>query len=145
MSSEITIGPGSRVVLHYRMVLEDGTVADETAEGEPLEFTVGDGSIAAPLEAMMEGMAAGESAGFLVTPDQGFGFRDRQNVHSMPRSEFPQGMPLERGTVIGFTTPSGEEVPGTVMDADGESVRVDFNHPLAGRTFRFEVDILSVG
>ncbi len=138
------IGPGSRVMLRYRMVLEDGTVADESDSEEPLEFTMGDGTLLFGLETLLRGMAAGESASLRVTPEQGFGFRDTENVHTMPRDQFPSAMSLEQGTIIGFTTPSGEEVPAMVLDADGESVQVDFNHPLAGHTLNFEVEILSV-
>ncbi|WP_303907617.1 FKBP-type peptidyl-prolyl cis-trans isomerase [Thiohalomonas denitrificans] len=137
------ITPGSRVTLRYRMVLEDGTVADESGD-EPLEFTVGDGTLIAGLESMMTGMTAGESATLLVTPEQGFGYRDIDNVHPMPREEFPEKLPLTRGTIIGFTSPSGEEVPGMVLEADDESVQIDFNHPLAGHTLQFDVEILAV-
>ena len=141
--SRQTVAAGSRVTLHYRMVLEDGTIADETGE-EPLEFTVGDGTLIVGLESMVMGMKAGESASLLVTPEQGFGFRDADNVHAMPQGEFPEDMPLKPGTVIGFASPSGEEVPGMVLEANDESVQVDFNHPLAGHTLNFEVEILSV-
>ncbi|SCZ51629.1 FKBP-type peptidyl-prolyl cis-trans isomerase [Thiohalomonas denitrificans] len=137
------IASGSRVTLRYRMVLEDGTVADESGD-EPLEFTVGDGTLIAGLESMMTGMRAGESATLLVTPEQGFGYRDTDNVHPMPREDFPEELPLTRGTVIGFTSPSGEEVPGMVLEADDESVQIDFNHPLAGHTLQFEVEVLAV-
>lgn len=142
MSAEI--GPGRRVTLHFRMILEDGTVADETPPDEPLVFTVGDGSLVPGLEAMLTGMAAGESANLLVMPDEAFGFRDADNVHTLPREQFPADMPLEPGTVIGFSVPSGDELPGMVLEADEASVRVDFNHPLAGHVLNFQVEILAV-
>ena len=143
-TSRKEVGPGARVTLHYRMLLEDGTVADETGQDQPLVFTVGDGTLVTGLESMLLGMRPGDKASLLVTPGQAFGFRDSGNVHTLPREQFPIDMPLKPGTVIGFTVPSGDELPGTVIEVDGESVKVDFNHPLAGRILNFEVEILSV-
>ena len=62
----------------------------------------------------------------------------------MPRSEFPADMPLEPGLIVGFTTPSGEEVPGAIQEIKGDDVVVDFNHPLAGHEVIFDVEILEV-
>ena len=62
----------------------------------------------------------------------------------MPRSEFPTEIQLEAGLIIGFTTPSGEEVPGAIQEIKDEEVVVDFNHPLAGHEVIFDVEILEV-
>ncbi|MEL0583444.1 MAG: hypothetical protein AAES65_00980 [Candidatus Thiodiazotropha sp. (ex. Lucinoma kazani)] len=61
-----------------------------------------------------------------------------------PRADFPPDMELEEGLVIGFDTPTGEELSGIVLEAEEDTVKVDFNHPLAGREITFEVEILSV-
>lgn len=137
------IGPGREVTLHYRMRLEDGTVVDET-EAEPLTFTVGDGTLIPGLESFLTGLAAGAEERFLIAPEEAFGLRDPDNVHTLARSEFPAEMPLEPGTVIGFSTPSGEELPGMVVEADADRVMVDFNHPLAGHQLTFEVRVVAV-
>ncbi len=137
------IGPGCRVTMHYRMLLGDGTVVDESGD-EPLSFTMGDGTLIEGLEWLLGGLHAGAEERFLVAPEQAFGFRDPENVHKMPRDDFDPEMPLEPGTVIGFATPSGEEVPGIVLESDTESVTVDFNHPLAGRDLTFEVRVLTL-
>jgi len=138
------IGPDSRVTLHYRMALDDGTEVDSSFGDEPLSFRMGDGSLVAGLEELLVGLAVGARERFMVGPGQAFGYHDPDNIQSVERSAFGPEIPLEPGTVIEFSTPAGDEVLGTVMEADAETVRVDFNHPLAGRSFVFEVEILEV-
>ncbi|HKK14850.1 MAG TPA: FKBP-type peptidyl-prolyl cis-trans isomerase [Gammaproteobacteria bacterium] len=145
MSEETNaIGPGSRVTMHFSITLEDGTVADDTAGGEPLTFVMGDGSLIEGLELALYGLKAGDRQCLELEPQQAFGFWDPDNVHMLQRSDFPADMALEPGLIIGFTTPGGDEVPGAVREVAGENVKVDFNHPLAGHTLVFETHILAV-
>jgi FKBP-type peptidyl-prolyl cis-trans isomerase SlpA len=65
-------------------------------------------------------------------------------MQSLSREEFPQGISLEPGVIVEFTTPGGDEIPGTIVKVGDESVEVDFNHPFAGRDLVFEVEILEV-
>ncbi len=138
------IGPGSRVTLHFALRLEDGMVADETLEDEPMRFTMGDGTLIEGLELALLGLRAGDHQVLKIPPEVGFGFRDPEAVTEMPRSDFPAGLKLEEGLIIGFTTPTGEEVPGAIVELREESVVVDLNHPLAGHEVEFEVRILAV-
>lgn len=144
MSGPRRIGAGTAVTLHYRIALEDGTEVDSTFGQEPLTFAVGDGTLVHGLEQVLYGLEEGAQRTFLVGPDQAFGQRDETSVHTLPRSDFAPDMPLEPGFILGFDTPSGEEIPGTVLEVGEEEVRVDFNHPLAGRNIVFEVRILAV-
>jgi FKBP-type peptidyl-prolyl cis-trans isomerase SlpA len=140
-----SIGNGSHVRLHYSIALEDGTIADSTREdNEPLDFTLGDGTMVEGLELALIGLKAGERQSLRIGPENAYGFRDEANVHIMPRSDFSQDMNLERGLIIGFTAPSGLEIPGTILDVGEDEVKVDFNHPLAGHEITFDVEILSV-
>ena len=134
----------SKVVMHYRITLEDGTEADSSFGEEPLHFTIGDGSLSEALEQVLIGLECGTRETIDLSPEQAFGYPDTANIHEMPRSEFSDDMTLEPGVIIGFTTPSGEELPGMVLEADDETVKVDFNHPLAGHNLKFEVEILEV-
>lgn len=139
------IGESSKVVMHYRISLEDGTVADSTWEdNEPIAFTVGDGNLLPGLEQSLFGLKPGAHERFLLSPEQGFGYKDTANIHDMPRDDFDPAMAVEPGMVIGFTLPNGEEVPGMVLEVTEASVRVDFNHPFSGHELNFEVEILSV-
>lgn len=144
MSSVPEITRGSHIRLHYTITLEDGTEADSSRDGEPLEFALGDGTMLEALEDFLLGMRAGQRATWSVSPEQGFGYPDAEAVHVMPRNDFPADMDLAPGVIIAFTTPAGDEVPGTVTALDDAEVTVDFNHPLAGRTLSFDVEILAV-
>ncbi len=130
--------------MHYTLSLKDGTVVDSTEGEGPLGLRIGDGTLDAGLEKLLVGMRAGGKRSFRISPGGAFGEPEPANVHSMDRSEFPAGMQLKEGVVVGFTTPSGEEVAGTLMEVMDSSVLVDFNHPLAGRELDFEVEIISV-
>lgn len=143
--STTTIGPESRVVMHYRITLEDGTIADSTWEdNEPLAFVMGDGTMMAGMEQSLLGLQKGEHRQIHLSPDQAFGYKDTGNIHDMPRDDFDPQMPVEPGMVIGFTLPNGDELPGMVMEVAEAFVRVDFNHPFSGHELNFEVEILSV-
>jgi FKBP-type peptidyl-prolyl cis-trans isomerase SlpA len=134
----------STVTLHLSLTLDDGTVAESTFEGEPLTFTLGDGALDYGLELGLYGLVRGDKQRLTLDPGQAFGQRDPGRVHSLPRDAFATDMALEPGVIIGFETESGEELPGAVLEADEHSVQVDFNHPLAGRTIIYEVEILDV-
>lgn len=140
----LTIGPGSRVTMYFKLSLTDGTVADSTEEGEPMTFTMGDGTLIEGLEMVLYGLKVGDKQCLEIGPRDTFGFPDEDNIHTMPRSEFAAELPLEEGIVLGFTTPSGEEVPGTIHEVRDEEVVIDFNHPLAGRPVVFDVEILDI-
>jgi len=147
MSADIealTIGPGSEVLMYFTLSLADGTVADSTRDGEPLRFVMGDGTLIEGLELVLYGLKVGDRQCLSIGPRDAFGFPTEENIHTMPRSEFPDEMQLEPGMIIGFNTPSGEEVPGTIQELKGDEVVVDFNHPLAGHEVIFEVEILEV-
>jgi len=143
--STTAIAENSKVVMHYRISLEDGTVADSTWEdSSPIAFTVGDGNLLPALEQSLFGLSAGARERFHLSPEQGFGYKDTANIHDMPRDDFDPAMPLEPGMVIGFTLPNGEELPGMVLEVNEAFVRVDFNHPFSGHELNVEVEILSV-
>jgi FKBP-type peptidyl-prolyl cis-trans isomerase SlpA len=140
----LTIGPGSEVLMHFTLSLADGTVADSTRDGEPLRFVMGDGTLIEGLELVLYGLKAGDRQCLSIEPRDAFGFPDEANIHTMPRAEFPGEMQLEPGLIVGFTTPSGEEVPGAIQEIKGDEVVVDFNHPLSGHEVIFDVEILEV-
>lgn len=138
------ISPESTVTLHLSLGLEDGTVAESTFEDEPLTFTMGDGTLVEGLELGLYGLQAGTNQRLVLEPEQAFGLHDPAKLQQLPRAEFPTELALEPGIIIGFDTPSGEELPGTIISLTDETVEVDFNHPLAGRVVVFEVEIIAV-
>ena len=138
------ISPESTVTLHLSLSLEDGTVAESTFEDEPLTFTMGDGTLEEGLELGLYGLKVGDTQRLILEPGQAFGLHDPAKLHQLSRSEFSTDLELEPGVIIGFDTPTGEELPGTIISLTDELVDIDFNHPLAGRVVVFEVEIITV-
>jgi FKBP-type peptidyl-prolyl cis-trans isomerase SlpA len=141
--SEQKISDGSEVTIRFRLSLEDGTVVESTEGEEPLSFTLGDGTMIEALEEVIKDLTVGERHTYLLGPEEAFGYPDEENIHQMPRSEFPDSIHLEEGQIIAFTTPTGEEVPGAILEIGADTVKVDFNHPLAGRNLAFDVELLA--
>ena len=138
------IGPASRVTLHLSISLEDGTEVLSSYDGDPLCFTMGDGTLAPGLEALLFGFAVGTDTQLLADGAAVYGSADPDLVHDLPRTDLPAGFAPEPGQVIAFDTPGGQETAGTVLAVSDEQVRVDFNHPLATRGLRIAVQVLAV-
>ena len=141
--SEYRIDEGMEVTLHFTLKLEDGTVVDSTRDKEPATFQVGDGNLPPGFERPLTGMTGGESGSFEITPEHGFGQHNPQNIQLLSRDDFADIEP-EIGTVMSFADPAGGELPGVIVAVNERQVEVDFNHPLAGRTLTFEVEVLDV-
>ena len=134
----------STVTLHVSLSLEDGTVAESTFGNEPLTFTLGDGVLDYGLELGLYGLERGDKQRLVLDPGQAFGQHDSARVHTLSRDTFAADLTLEPGVIIAFETAAGEELPGAVLEVGEDTVKVDFNHPLAGRTIIYEVEILDV-
>jgi FKBP-type peptidyl-prolyl cis-trans isomerase SlpA len=135
---------GSRVRLHYAMVLPDGSEIVSTYADEPLLFTLGDGTMETPLELALIGLRPGDEQTLQVSGSEIYGAVDPDNQQWIERGEFPTGMELREGQIIGFTTPEGDTVAGAVTRIEPARILLDFNHPLSGRSFDFKVTILEV-
>ncbi len=138
------IAPGTRVVMHYSLLLDSGYVADSSGD-EPLEFMLGDGTLEPGLERHLVGLDSGAKREIAIAPGTVFPFPSKAAVQAVERSAFPEDMPLEAGLIYEFNTPAGDVVPGRILGLEEGSVTVDFNHPLAGQSFTFMVEILEVG
>ena len=141
---QLTIGPDSEVTMTFSLMLTDGTVVEQTEEGEPMTFRMGDGTLVHGLELSLYGLKEGDHQSLEIDPLNAFGFPDEENIHPVPRDEFAPELPLDEGTILSFSIPSGEEIPGMIREVKENEVMVDFNHPLAGRNVIFEVDILGI-
>lgn len=141
----MTIADNSTVTLHFTIKLKDGSVADSTQNmGKPARFVVGDGSLSPNFEQCLLGLKAGESKSIELAADDAFGQPNPDNIHHMDKSKFVGDAQVEVGTIMAFSSPDGMEIPGIITAIEGESVTVDFNHPLAGQDVIFDVEILSV-
>ncbi|QSP96122.1 FKBP-type peptidyl-prolyl cis-trans isomerase [Marinobacter salinisoli] len=141
---ELPVDKGTRVKLHFSLRMDDGDVIDSTFDKEPATLEIGDGNLPESFESLLMNMTAGDHDTFEVPPEKAFGQRNPNNLQTFKRHEFSADMVLEPGVVISFADASQSELPGVVVRVEGDEVEVDFNHPLAGRTLTFEVEILDV-
>jgi FKBP-type peptidyl-prolyl cis-trans isomerase SlpA len=143
MTEDLRIGPDKQVTLHFALNLENGDVVDSTFDKKPATFKVGDGNLLPGFEAALFGLKAGDKRTLQVEPEHGFGQPNPQNVQVMPRSQF-EGMELSEGLLVIFNDAANTELPGVVKAFDDSQVTIDFNHPLAGKTLSFQVEIIEV-
>lgn len=141
--SAVRIGPDKEVTLHFALNLENGDVVDSTFDKKPATFKVGDGNLLPGFEAKLFGLKAGDQRTLQVEPENAFGQPNPQNVQIMPRSQF-EGMELSEGLLVIFNDAANTELPGVVKAFDEAQVTIDFNHPLAGKTLNFQVEIIEV-
>lgn len=140
---EQRIGSQTQVTLHFAIRLENGDLVDSTEGKAPATFCVGDGNLLPGFEQALFGLKAGDKRSLPISPEQGFGQPNPQNVQVMPRSQFTD-MPLSEGLLIIFQDAAKGELPGVVKAFDEQQVSIDFNHPLAGKPLTFEVEIIEV-
>lgn len=134
----------SLILMHYSITLSNGSVIESSFDNDPVEITMGNGDLTEGMELSLFGLEEGDSQTLTLTPEQGFGVRDENNIHLMPTTDFPDNLPAEPGLSFSFETSDGREIPGTVVRLKDDMVEIDFNHPLAGHEIVFSVDILSV-
>ena len=144
VKSNVTIGSGKRVTLHFSVILLDGTLIDSTKQKDAATFVVGDGNLLPGFEQSIFGLKAGDKRSVVLEAENAFGPYNDDNIQHMHRSRFSQDTDLEIGMVMSFADKSNGEIPGVVKSLDGDNVVIDFNHPLAGRDLTFEVEIINV-
>ncbi len=133
------------VGLDYVLRFADGEEVDRSEEGEPLYFLQGRRQIIPGLEAELVGMVAGESKKVVVQPADGYGDYDPDDHQTLPLDAFPEDMELEVGMDLFVRdAQSDEQFQVFVKEIQPDSVLLDFNHPLAGKTLHFDVKVVTV-
>jgi FKBP-type peptidyl-prolyl cis-trans isomerase SlpA len=134
----------SLLLMHYSISLTNGTEIESSYHDEPVEVTMGSGVLTEGMELALFGLETGDRQTLTLTPEQGFGLRDEDNIHMMPLADFPDDLKPESGLVFEFETPGGEDILGTILSVRDGMAEVDFNHPLAGQALVFSVEILDI-
>ncbi|MFY9396870.1 MAG: peptidylprolyl isomerase [Desulfomonilia bacterium] len=138
----IPIKQGDTIRVHYTGRFEDGVIFDSSVGGEPLEFTLGSHQVIPGFESAAEGMMVGESKTVSIDPEQAYGAYNENLVVDMPREYFPEDIEPELGMRLIIVDNNGEELPVVVSSIKDESVRLDANHPLAGKTLVFDIEVV---
>ncbi len=137
------IAQNSVVAFHYTLTNDTGEVLDSSEGREPLTYLHGAGNIIPGLEKELEGRQAGDTLNAVVAPGEGYGEQQDQLVQEVPRDAFQGVEGIEPGMQFQAQTQGGPLMV-TVTKVEGDTVTVDGNHPLAGQTLNFAVEIASV-
>jgi len=119
----------------------DGELIDSSQETGPIQFIQGNGEIIRGLEREIQGMKKDETKNVTVSPEEGYGAVDPDAIIEVPRSEFPPSIPLEPGTDLQVRDNEGHTMDARIVDVGAETIRLDFNHPLAGKDLTFHVTV----
>jgi FKBP-type peptidyl-prolyl cis-trans isomerase SlyD len=128
--------------IDYTLTDDKGELLDSSEDDGPLSYLHGHGNIVPGLEKALEGKTVGDSLKITLPPSDGYGEHDKKLIQTMPRDRFPDGE-IELGTRF-HAESRGESRVLTVTAVNDRGVTVDGNHPLAGRTLRFEVTVREV-
>ena len=129
---------GDTVSVHYRGTLDSGEEFDSSRGREPLTFVVGGGQIIKGFDDAVRGLSVGETVKVRLEPDQAYGQPRQDMVFEVPRSQAPEGI------AAGNQVQLSNGAPATVVEVTDTAVRIDANHPMAGKALNFEIEVVEV-
>lgn len=132
------------VKVHYTGKLSDGQIFDTSEGKEPLEFTLGQGSLIPGFEKGLIDMKLNEKKTITISKDDAYGDLSEELIQEVPKSQLPAEMTLEVGMGLVSKTPEGQEMNLLVVEVREESVVLDGNHPLAGKDLIFELEVVAI-
>ena len=135
---------GDRVKVHFEGYLEDGTVFGSTMDDEPFEFTIGEKNMLPGFENAVIGMQKGDTKTITLPPEEAYGSPKKELVSVMQRSGFPKEINLEIGKRLRVRTQDGIYTMVTIKDFTEDSIVLDENDPLAGKTLSFKIELVEV-
>lgn len=136
---------GDRVKVGFIGKMENGDIFVNSQDKEPLDFKIGDGTVLIGVDKAVKGMQPGERKTVTLPPHEGFGERNPNLIHEVDRSYFPPGFKFETGLELQIPQPQGGVVFLKILELlDNDRVKLDTNHPLAGKTLTFELELLHI-
>ena len=140
----MTIEDGKFVKIEYTGTLDDGTVFDSTEGGEPLEFQLGGMQVIPGFETAIKEMELNMEKDVAIPTEEAYGQPRDDLIIEFPRSEIPEGEEIVVGQQIVVTTDAGQPFPATVLELTDEIIKIDVNHPLAGKTLHFKLKVIEI-
>lgn len=135
---------GDTVRVHYTGTLEDGTEFDSSRGRDPLEFAMGKGQLIAGFENAVADLVIGESCKVTLPPEEAYGAVNDAMIQDVPRKLMPEGVELHEGIVLQGQSQEGHVDNFTVVSFTDEMVKLDANHPLAGKSLIFEIELVEI-
>lgn len=143
MNNAARIGKHQHVTLQYSLTTGTGAVI-RAATDKPIHYVQGCGSLFPKLEAALDGRCAGDVVRVRLLPDDAFGKRDTDLLHELPVEAVPPGETIAVGATLTGHDDAGNAVPFRITAIDDGTLRLDANHPLAGETLIFEIEVQAV-
>ena len=134
---------GDTLSIEYTCTLEDGKVFDTNVGKAPLVIKLGEIKLIKGFEQPLYGMKAGEEKEVVVEPKDAYGERDEELCQTLPKNSFPEKMELKPGTTLNLKDPEGHTILANVAEVSDKNVKLDLNHPFAGKRLRFKIKLLS--
>lgn len=135
---------GDKVKIHYTGKLMDGRVFDTSKERQPLEFTLGNKDVIGGFEKGVKGMEVGESKRIEIPPEDAYGERRAELVINIKKNEFPDDITPSVGLHLEIKSMDGEVTSVVITEVGDDVVTLDANHPLAGETLLFDVELVGI-
>ncbi len=135
---------GDTVRAHYTGKLEDGKEFDSSLKRQPLQFEVGAGSVIKGFEDAVVGLKQGEKKSVRIPPKEAYGSYDENLLVEMPKTSLPEGVNPEVGMKLQIVNQQEQALPVIVTDILDKSIKLDANHPLAGKTLLFDIEVVEI-
>jgi FKBP-type peptidyl-prolyl cis-trans isomerase SlyD len=140
-----TVSGGMVVSIDYVVTLDDGHEVDRSEPGAPLLYLHGGGQIIPGLESAISGMKIAESKEVVVAPEEAYGTFNPDNFTTVPKTAFPDDFDVQEGEEIQVQErETGKVRVAYISEIQNDEVTLDFNHPLAGETLRFDVKVVGI-
>ncbi|SMO78417.1 FKBP-type peptidyl-prolyl cis-trans isomerase [Fodinibius sediminis] len=136
---------GDTVKVHYTGKLtEDGTVFDSSRDREPLEFTLGEGQLIPGFEEAVIGMEEGDDTTIDITSEDAYGERREDLELEVSKSDLPDNIDPEEGMQLQMQQENGQAIPVQITAVEDDYVKLDANHPLAGKDLTFDIELVEL-
>jgi peptidylprolyl isomerase len=135
---------GDTVRVHYTGKLENGEIFSTSKEGLPSQINIGKGETIPGFEKGIIGMQPGDTKRFKVSPEEAFGPRQEVLMVNVKKNELPENLEPSVGERLQLRQPDGDLMNVTVADVEGDELTLDANHPLAGKTLEFDVELVEI-
>ena len=136
---------GDTILVNYTGKFEDGEVFDSSQGRSPLKFTVGSGQLIKGFDEAVLGLSEGDKKTVTIPADEAYGEHREDHIFDMPKSQIPEGMKLEAGMAVELMDQDQNPIPAVCTEILDDVIRLDVNHPLAGKTLVFDIEILKTG
>ena len=138
-----TVAEGTTVKMDYTLTV-DGKEMDSSKGREPLSYVQGKGQIIPGLERELTGLHVGDEKEVTVKPEDGYGMVDPKAFVDLPKTQLPQDMKPEVGLVLNGTDQNGRPIRAIIVEVGNETVKLNMNHPLAGKTLIFKIKVVDI-